>query len=96
MVMKTASRPCGKVKQYGQDRDLGNAEPYQSLQEGKNMYHDFESHTITRRSFLKGAGAGCLRRLFFQHRSQCFVGFFRRSCFQQGPERTVYLRDFWP
>ena len=21
------------------------------------MYHDFESHTITRRSFLKGAGA---------------------------------------
>ena len=35
---------------------MGNAEPYQSLQEGKNMYHDFESHTITRRSFLKGAG----------------------------------------
>lgn len=52
MVMETASRPCGKVKQYGQDRDLGNAEPYQSLQEGKNMYHDFESYTITRRSFL--------------------------------------------
>ena len=22
------------------------------------MYHDFESHAITRRSFLKGAGAG--------------------------------------
>ena len=67
------------------------------------MYHDFESHTITRRSFLKGAGgcwrsqsAGCLRRLFFQHRSQCFVGFFRCSCFRQGPERAVYLRDFWP
>ena len=57
MVMKTAPRPCGRVKQYGQDRDLGNAEPYQSLQEGKNMYHDFESYTITRRSFLKGAGA---------------------------------------
>ena len=57
MVMKTAPGPCGKVKQYGQDRDLGNAEPYQSLQEGKNMYHDFESYTITRRSFLKGAGA---------------------------------------
>ena len=55
--MKTASRPCGKVKQYGQGRDFGNAEPYQSLQEGKNMYHDFESYTITRRSFLKGAGA---------------------------------------
>ena len=65
------------------------------------MYHDFESYTITRRSFLKGAGAvgaaaGCLRWLFFQHRSQCFVGFFRCSCFQQGPERAVYLRDFWP
>ena len=65
------------------------------------MYHDFESHTITRRSFLKGAAAGsrsagCLRRLFFQHRSQRFVGFFRCRCFRQGPERAVYLRDFWP
>ena len=66
------------------------------------MYHDFESHTITRRSFLKvpallaQRSAGCLRRLFFQHRSQRFVGFFRCSCFRQGPERAVYLRDFWP
>ena len=67
------------------------------------MYHDFESHTITRRSFLKGAGAvgaaGLLAAcggIFFQHRSQRFVGFFRCSCFRQGPERAVYLRDFWP
>ena len=70
------------------------------------MYHDFESHTITRRSFLKGAGAvgaasllaacGGVGAFFFQHRSQCFVGFFRCSCFRQGPERAVYLRDFWP
>ena len=72
------------------------------------MYHDFESHTITRRSFLKGAGvvgaAGLLsacggstqKDTSAQDSSQRFVGFFRCSCFRQGPERAVYLRDFWP
>ena len=72
------------------------------------MYHDFESHTITRRSFLKGAGAvgaagllagrrgGAFPKWKVRHRSQRFVGFFRCSCFRQGPERAVYLRDFWP
>ena len=65
------------------------------------MYHDFESYTITRRSFLKGAGAVGAAGLLAacggsSSRSQCFVGFFRCSCFRQGPERAVYLRDFWP
>ena len=45
------------------------------------MYHDFESHTITRRSFLKGAGAVGAAGLL----AAC-GGFFRCSCFQQGPE----------
>ncbi len=39
------------------DRKFECAEPYKSLQEGKKMYHDFESHSIDRRSFLKGMGA---------------------------------------
>ena len=68
------------------------------------MYHDFESYTITRRSFLKGAGAvgaagllaACGGSSSGTGRSQRFVGFFRCSCFRQRPERAVYLRDFWP
>ena len=55
------------------------------------MYHDFESYTITRRSFLKGAGAVGAAGLLAacggsasMPRSQRFVGFFRCSCFRQG------------